>query len=195
MFFRYLETVFKSQACINASFLLNNDAHYGCSSKHHGVDIDYTIKLFGIISELDSNTIQELVYILIYTCKILINVLDDNIMLLFQIFTCVTDSLIPSFVDSPPDVESLRVYLILPLYHRFTNLSNYNSLQTPFCKAVLKLKAEACKIVGMWWSAAPPYYFERLVRMYKSVVLHFVKQSTADKVNCTREYLRKRQVT
>ncbi|XP_024882774.1 probable E3 ubiquitin-protein ligase HERC4 isoform X1 [Temnothorax curvispinosus] len=154
----YLETVFKSQACINASFLLSNDAHYGCSSKNHGIDIDYAIRLFGIISELDNNTIQEL------------------------IFTCVTDSLIPSFVDSPPDVESLRVYLTLPLYHRFANLSNYSSLQTPFCKAVLKLKAEACKVVGIWWSAAPPYYFERLVRMYKSVVLHFVKQSTADKI-------------
>ncbi|XP_011049375.1 PREDICTED: probable E3 ubiquitin-protein ligase HERC4 isoform X2 [Acromyrmex echinatior] len=153
----YLETVFKSQACINASFLLSNDAHYGCSSKHHGINIDYTIRLFGIISELDNSTIQEL------------------------IFACVTESLIPSFVDSPPDVESLRVYLTLPLYHRFANLSNYSSLQTPFCKAVLKLKAEACKIVGMWWSSAPPYYFERLVRMYKSVVLHFVKQSTADK--------------
>ncbi|XP_070528774.1 probable E3 ubiquitin-protein ligase HERC4 isoform X3 [Cardiocondyla obscurior] len=154
----YLETVFRSQACINASFLLNNDTHYGCSSKNHGVDIDNAIRLFGIISELDNNTIQEL------------------------IFTCITDSLIPSFADSPPDVESLRVYLTLPLYHRFANLSNYDSLQTPFCKAVLKLKAEACKVVGMWWSAAPPYYFERLVRMFKSVVLHFVKQATADKV-------------
>ncbi|XP_011882075.1 PREDICTED: probable E3 ubiquitin-protein ligase HERC4 isoform X2 [Vollenhovia emeryi] len=153
----YLETVFKSQACINSSFLLHNNAHYGCSSKHHGVDIDYAIRLFGIISELDNTTIQEL------------------------IFMCITDSLIPSFVDSPPDVESLRVYLTLPLYHRFANLSNYSLLQTPFCKAVLRLKAEAYKVVSMWWSSAPPYYFERLVRIYKSVVLHFVKQSTANK--------------
>ncbi|XP_012527820.1 probable E3 ubiquitin-protein ligase HERC4 isoform X2 [Monomorium pharaonis] len=154
----YLETVFKSQACINASFLLSNEAHYGCSSKHHGVDFDYAIKLFGIISELDNNTIQEL------------------------IFTCVTENLIPSFRDNPPDVESLRVYLTLPLYHRFANLSNYSALQTPFSKAVFNLKPEACRVVGLWWSIAPSYYFERLVRMYKSVVLHFVKQSTADKM-------------
>lgn len=100
----------------------------------------------------------------------------------FQIFTCMTDSLIPSFAISPPDVESLRVYLTLPLYHRFANLSNYSSLQTPFCKAILRLKTEAFKVVGMWWSAAPAYYFERLVRIYKSVVLHFVKQSTTEKV-------------
>lgn len=153
----YLETVFKNQACINGSFLLDNDAHYGCSSKHHGIDFDRAIKLFGIISELENNTIQELIY------------------------TCITDSLIPSFVISPPDVESLRVYLTLPLYHGFANPMNHNYLQRPFCKAVLNLKPEARRIVGLWWSIAPARYFERLVRIYKSIVLHFVKQPTADK--------------
>lgn len=150
----YLETVFKSQACINASFLLDNDKQYGCSSKNPGVDLDRAIKLFGIISELENNTIQDL------------------------IFTCITDSLMPSFVDSPPDVESLRVYLTLPLYHRFANLSNFNFLQMPFCKAVLKLKAEAYKVVGIWWSATSAYYFGRLVRIYKSTVLHIVEHLT-----------------
>lgn len=64
--FSYLETVFKSQACINASFLLANDKHYGCSSKHHGIDLDLAIRLFGIISELENNTIQELVRFKMY---------------------------------------------------------------------------------------------------------------------------------
>ncbi|XP_011636945.1 probable E3 ubiquitin-protein ligase HERC4 isoform X1 [Pogonomyrmex barbatus] len=154
----YLETVFKSQACINASFLVANNAHYGCSSKHHGVDLDIAIKLFGIISELDNDTIQEL------------------------IFTSIAESVIPSLVESPPDVETLRVYLTLPLYHRFTNLSNYSSLQTPFSKIFLNLKPEANKIVGSWWNTTTPYYFERLIRMYKAVVLHFVKQATQDKI-------------
>lgn len=113
------------------------------------------------------------------------NVKWQHCILLFQIFTCITDSLMPSFVESPPDVESLRVYLTLPLYHRFANLSNYISLQMPFCKAVLKLKAEACKVVGIWWSAASAYYFERLVRIYKSTVLRIVEQST-DKVTAHR---------
>ncbi|XP_011257668.1 probable E3 ubiquitin-protein ligase HERC4 isoform X1 [Camponotus floridanus] len=163
----YLETVFKSQACINASFLLDNDKHYGCSSKNHGVDLDRAIRLFGIISELENNTIQEL------------------------IFTCVIESLMPSFVDSPPDVESLRVYLTLPLYHRFANLSNYSSLQIPFCKAVLKLKAEAYKVVSIWWSSyASAYYFERLVRIYKSTVLHIVEQSTSNKTVSWNENLK-----
>lgn len=104
-------------------------------------------------------------------------------MISLQIFTCITDNLIPSFAVSPPDVESLRVYLTLPLYHGFANQINYNCLQSPFCKALLHLKPEARRVVGMWWSVAPARYFERLVRTYKSIVWHFVEQSTADKVN------------
>lgn len=153
----YLETVFKSQACINGSFLLSNDVHYGCSSKHHGVDLELASRLFGIISELSNSTIQEL------------------------IFTCISDSLIPSLVTSPPDVESLRVYLILPLYHGFANPSNCNILHKPFGKAILSLKSEALNIVKKWWSKTHSRYFERLVRINKSVVSHFLKQSKPDK--------------
>lgn len=58
---RYLETVFSSQACLNASFLLDDDAHYGCSSKHHGVDIDIATKLYATIADLENVTIKELV--------------------------------------------------------------------------------------------------------------------------------------
>lgn len=156
----YLETVFKSLSCVTGSFLLKNDARYGCSNKHHGMDINQASKLFGIIRELDNSTIQEL------------------------IFTCISDSLIPSLVNLPPKIicpESLRVYLILPLYHGFVNPLNCNLLHKPFCKAVLALKPEVLEIVTNWWLKAPPYYFERLVRVHKSVVLHYVKQSKSNK--------------
>lgn len=58
---RYLEIVFKSQACMNASFLVADDKHYGCSNRNHGIDIERAIRLFGIISELENKTIQDLV--------------------------------------------------------------------------------------------------------------------------------------
>ncbi|XP_076648302.1 HECT and RLD domain containing E3 ubiquitin ligase 4 [Halictus rubicundus] len=153
----YLETVFKSQACVNGSFLLNNDNHYGCSINQHGVNLNEASRLFGIIRELDNSTIQEL------------------------IFTCISDSLIPSFVSSSSKLhcpESLRIYLILPLYHGFVNPLNYNLLHKPFCKAVLALRPEILAIISQWWIKAPSYYFERLVRIHKSVILHYVKQST-----------------
>ncbi|XP_078046235.1 HECT and RLD domain containing E3 ubiquitin ligase 4 isoform X1 [Augochlora pura] len=156
----YLETVFKSQACINGSFLLNNDTHYGCSVNHHGLNLDEASRLFGIIRELDNSTIQELIY------------------------TCISDSLMPSFVSSSPKihcVESLRIFLILPLYHGFVNPLNCNILHKSYCRAVLTLKREVLLIISLWWTRAPSHYFERLVRINKAVVLHYVKQSTPNK--------------
>nr|XP_012137181.1 PREDICTED: probable E3 ubiquitin-protein ligase HERC4 isoform X1 [Megachile rotundata] len=153
----YLETVFTSNSCVTGSFLLNNDAHYGCSIKHHGVDLDRASRLFGIIKELDNNTIQKL------------------------IFTCITESLIPSFTSSNCNTiktvcpESLRIYLILPLYHGFANPLNCDVLHSPFCKAILSLKSEIRDIVTSWWVGSPAHYFERLVRIHKSIVLHYVK--------------------
>ncbi|XP_012283893.1 probable E3 ubiquitin-protein ligase HERC4 isoform X2 [Orussus abietinus] len=148
----YLETVFRSQACINASFLLANDAHYGCSSKLPGVDEECAIRLFGIISELENDTIKDL------------------------IFTSITESLIPSLKPSPPDVECLRVYLTLPFYCGFANVKNYKIIHKPFAKAVLGLKPEALKVIKLWWSKASTYFFDRLVRTYKAVVLDFLNR-------------------
>ena len=61
MYFRYIETVFRSQACINASFLLQNNSHYNCTYQKHGVDLDLAARSFGVISEIINNTITELV--------------------------------------------------------------------------------------------------------------------------------------
>ncbi|KAK0090592.1 hypothetical protein PV325_010558 [Microctonus aethiopoides] len=152
----YLETVFRHQACINASFLLANDAHYGCSSKHSGIDVDQASRIFGMISDLQNNTIQEL------------------------IFTSITEGLIPSFVKSPPDVETLRIYVTLPLYHNFPQPTNYKSIQIPFAQALINLKSEARKIVGLWWCKAPIQVFHRLIRTYKAVILVLMKQSRRD---------------
>lgn len=58
---------------------------------------------------------------------------------------------IPSLTPSPPDVESLRVYLVLPLYHQFDNAKNSSRLQSPFGAALLNLKPEAARIIGKYF--------------------------------------------
>lgn len=58
------------------------------------------------------------------------------------------ENLLPSLVASPPDIEVLRLYLTLPLYHEFDNPKNYSILHNPFGRTLLNLKAEASKIVG-----------------------------------------------
>jgi E3 ubiquitin-protein ligase HERC4 len=54
-------------------------------------------------------------------------------------------------VTSPPDVETLRLYLTLPLYHEFDNPKNYTVLHNPFGRTFLTLKTEAGKIVGEYF--------------------------------------------
>jgi len=100
----------------------------------------------------------------------------------FQIFFYITETLIPSLITSPPDVETLRIYITLPLYHNFTNICHYKTLQGAFCKAFISLKEEARHIISLWWSESPTYYFERLVRIYKAVMLEFLKDSVQNKV-------------
>ncbi|KAF7994791.1 hypothetical protein HCN44_004263 [Aphidius gifuensis] len=155
----YLETIFQSQACINASFLLPNDEHYGCSSKHSGVDFEQASRYFGLISDIQNNTIREL------------------------IFTSIVESLIPSLAVSPPDVESLRVYATLPFYHGFSEPTKVENLQKPFARAVLSLKPEAKKIVGLWWTKAPVQLFHRLIRSYKNIVIDILKKGQAESQN------------
>lgn len=57
--------------------------------------------------------------------------------------------MILQFAESPPDVETLRIYLSLPFYHEFDNARHSSKIQGPFAAAFLNLKTEAAKIVGM----------------------------------------------
>lgn len=57
----YVETVFKSLACFNASFLLANEEHYCCTSRHHGINMEQAEKTFDIIGKLEVESIKDLV--------------------------------------------------------------------------------------------------------------------------------------
>lgn len=59
----YLETVLGSLACVNASFLLANNAHFGCNTKVHGVDLKQAEMAFTLVSRFESTTLNELVSI------------------------------------------------------------------------------------------------------------------------------------
>ncbi|XP_067008518.1 probable E3 ubiquitin-protein ligase HERC4 isoform X2 [Anabrus simplex] len=149
----YIEIVFSSQACVNSSFLIDSEEHYCCSSRNHGVDLCVAEECFAAIGRAENESIKTL------------------------IFNCMKENLLPSLTVSPPDVETLRLYLSLPLYNEFENPRNYESLHNPFGSAVLNLKIEAAKIIGLWWSRAPVDYFERLIRIFKDVILYILRQN------------------
>ncbi|XP_031633255.1 probable E3 ubiquitin-protein ligase HERC4 isoform X3 [Contarinia nasturtii] len=156
-----IETLFRSLACINGSFLKSNDAHMCCSSKNHGLNMVDAELAFGHIRKMENVTLKEMIW--------------DGI----------TTQIIRSLKPSPADVEVLRVYLLLPLYHEFINSKNYEKLHTPFSRAVLNLNKIPLQIVSQWYAESRIEYFERLVENYKDVVMHvltfkFAKSSCAD---------------
>lgn len=71
-------------------------------------------------------------------------------------------------------METLRIYLILPLYHEFVNSKNYEKLHTPFGNAISRLNEIPKKIVGKWWSQTTLEWFEHLVSNYKDVVSYII---------------------
>ncbi|XP_023933810.2 probable E3 ubiquitin-protein ligase HERC4 isoform X2 [Bicyclus anynana] len=144
----YLETVFGSLACINASFLLTQNAHFCCNTKTPGVDLTKAEEAFTLISRLENSTIQEL------------------------IFSYLTKQVIKNVKVSPPDAEALRMFLILPLYHEMRNPRRHNELQGPFAEAYNKLSTHPQRIVQLWWEAQSTEYFEMLVDIFKSVVVY-----------------------
>lgn len=93
---------------------------------------------------------------------------------LFQIWDGVTTDLINSLISSPADIETLRVYLILPLYHEFANSKHYKTLHSPFCKAVLQLTQVAQTVLLRWWRNQSNDYFERLVEIFKGVISYII---------------------
>ncbi|XP_046391938.1 probable E3 ubiquitin-protein ligase HERC4 isoform X1 [Ischnura elegans] len=152
----YIETTFGSQACMNGSFLMPGNLHFSCSARHHGIDMSLAQRCFGSLARSENPSIVDVV------------------------FNCVSGTLLQSLTRNPPDVETLRVYLVLPLYHGFENAKNFETLQCSFGQSVLGLSTEASKVVDMWWSSASADYFERLVRIFKNVLEYLIKISTSD---------------
>lgn len=153
----YLETVFKNLACINGSFLLSNNQHYGCSSKHHGVDMEEAEKTFSLIGKCENGSIKDLIW------------------------ACITDELLKKLSSSPPDVETLRIYLTLPFYHEFNNPKQHINLHKPFSQAVLTLQPAAHRVLGLWWSSINPDHFERLIITFKSVACFIIQNQKIPK--------------
>uniref|UniRef100_A0A8C1U9R9 HECT and RLD domain containing E3 ubiquitin protein ligase 3 n=1 Tax=Cyprinus carpio TaxID=7962 RepID=A0A8C1U9R9_CYPCA len=88
---------------------------------------------------------------------------------------CATKSfeslLIPQLTCSPPDVEAMRIYLILSECPALQDSKNYISLTIPLAMAILRLDANPSKVLDNWWSLMDCEVFSRLVEMYKSIVV------------------------
>lgn len=82
--------------------------------------------------------------------------------------------MLKALIPSPADVEALRIYLILPIYHEFINSKNYAKLHSPFSHAVLSLNKIPLEILSEWWAGQSVEYFERFVENYRNVISHII---------------------
>nr|XP_021505907.1 probable E3 ubiquitin-protein ligase HERC3 isoform X4 [Meriones unguiculatus] len=144
--------ILSSAACWNGSFLEKKiDEHFKTSPKIPGIDLNSTRVLF-----------EKLMH-------------SQHSMILEQILNSFESCLIPQLSSSPPDVEAMRIYLILPEFPLLQDSRYYITMTIPLAMAILRLDANPSKVLDNWWSQACPKYFMKLVNLYKGAVLYLLR--------------------
>ncbi|XP_047009907.1 probable E3 ubiquitin-protein ligase HERC3 isoform X1 [Ictalurus punctatus] len=137
-----------STACWNASFLdQSDDGHFKTNPKVPGIDLNSVRLLFEMLMKPAYSRLLE------------------------QTTKSFESLLIPQLPCSPPDVEAMRIYLILSECPALHDSKNYISLTIPLAMAILRLDANPSKVLDNWWSLLDGEVFCRLVEMYKSIVV------------------------
>ncbi|XP_076021332.1 putative E3 ubiquitin-protein ligase HERC4 isoform X2 [Genypterus blacodes] len=147
-----IELVFSSASCLNGSFLAESHPdHYSTSSKCSGVDMNMARLLFHRVISQDHPDIAQ------------------------QIAASLEKNLIPRLSNSPPDIEALRLYNTLPECPLFNDRNTYVTLAIPFAKSIVSLKDAPLRVLGNWWTTVEPRVFQRLVELYKEVVVYLLQ--------------------
>ena len=63
-------------------------------------------------------------------------------------FDAIKRGVIHSLQQPPPDIEALRVYLLLPEFSVYQKEEHYDDIVIPFSEAILKLSADAGKVLS-----------------------------------------------
>lgn len=89
----------------------------------------------------------------------------------YQIAAGLEKNLLPRLSSSPPDIESLRLYLTLPECPLFSDQNNYVTITIPFAKSIVSLKDAALKVLGRL-NQFPPYFDTWCVSPFKIKSFH-----------------------
>ena len=63
-------------------------------------------------------------------------------------FAAFTRGVIHSLLQSPPDIEALRVYLLLPECSVYQKEEQFDAIVIPFSEAILRLTTDAGKVLS-----------------------------------------------
>uniref|UniRef100_M4A648 HECT and RLD domain containing E3 ubiquitin protein ligase 3 n=1 Tax=Xiphophorus maculatus TaxID=8083 RepID=M4A648_XIPMA len=124
-----------------------DDTHFKTNPKIPGIDLNSVRTLFEVLSKPAFSGLLE------------------------QASKSFESLLIPQLPRSPPDVEAMRIYLILSEYPALQDSKNYIRLTIPLAMAILRLDANPSKVLDNWWCFMDGSFFTRMVDMYKHIVV------------------------
>ncbi|MGH0164434.1 UNVERIFIED_CONTAM: hypothetical protein FKN15_061376 [Acipenser sinensis] len=129
------------------SSAVNNDGHFKTNPKIPGIDLNSVRLLFKTLMKPPYSRLLE------------------------QATKSFESLLIPQLSCSPPDVEAMRIYLILYECPVLNDSKYYITLTVPLAMAILRLDTNPSKVLDNWWSSVDSGVFTRLVEMYKRIVV------------------------
>ncbi|XP_071953933.1 probable E3 ubiquitin-protein ligase HERC4 [Antedon mediterranea] len=150
-----IKETFSSQSCLNNSFLTDEDSHYCCGRQNHGVDLD--------------------------KAREQLQTLSDKHIILSQIAQVIHTQLCPTLSVSPPDIEALRLYLVLMECPTMQYPDLYLDSILSVGHSLINLSGAGAKVIDSWWSKFQPRHLNRILTIYKKVVV-YLHQNPSDMV-------------
>ncbi|GAB1598948.1 probable E3 ubiquitin-protein ligase HERC4 isoform X1 [Argonauta hians] len=148
-----VEKIFSSASCLNGSFLHKEHVH--CNIKNCGVDM-----------KLVRQHVSELTQL-------------ENKQLTTRILDYLVNNLISQLPKSPPNMEALRLYLILPEVSFMDQPHRHSTLIAPFGMKLIQLDATSHQVLESWWAMLESKYFSRIVYVYKQCLSYIFSSPLA----------------
>lgn len=145
-----LECIMSSQNCMNASFLATD--HHKTSTKYSGLNL---MKARLLLSK-------------IMQC--------GNSRLLQKVEVYLGRNLLPALMSNPPDIEALRLYIVLPEFRLMHRPEYFNSLLFPFVDKLLRLSENPSKILDQWYRSLDPDFFVTPIKMCQICIIDTVRK-------------------
>ncbi|XP_067928017.1 probable E3 ubiquitin-protein ligase HERC4 [Watersipora subatra] len=151
-----IQDVFKNVSVWNGAFLASaSDAKDWCCKSRHGIDLDLAREQLSRISECKSTVVQQLVM--------------SN-----------TEQHLAVYIKGTiPDVEALRIFLILPFLSMFNDPGNFATLHSNYGTALVNMDTMGANVLDIWLQLAPIRHFKYYLFTFKRVVGHILSMGEA----------------
>ncbi|KAI3382437.1 hypothetical protein SNEBB_003489 [Seison nebaliae] len=140
--------IFSSVECINNSFLEKRIDRKPITKLNHGIDLQLAERLTFLLVDCDNDKLNELSAWLTKACN--------------------------NISSSPPDLEALRIFLILPLFPVMSDGSRANILHQSFATTFSQLNENALRIIRYWYGMLEPIYYTKIISQFKNAIVYML---------------------